>query len=288
MKNGRFEDPMKNMKLNFGFRAIAVGAFALTLGLVACGDGGSTNGASNDDDSSSSRVILNSSSSVISDTDSESPSSSSEKDDSSSSVAPSSSSVILSSSSEESSSGVSVVDPATVVMGTLIDARDDQVYKTVTIGSQTWMAENLNYDDGNGGHCYKLDNAWCEKNGRLYPWHEAMKACPSGWHLPSDDEWITLWTAVGGDSVAGAKLKSTDGWNEGGNGSDSFGFAVLPAGCFDYDIYFDGEGSYANYWSSSETDGHYPVFWYFSNVDDGVYDDVYDESHGLSVRCLKD
>lgn len=253
---------MKNRKLNFGFGAIAVGAFALALGLAACGDGGSTNGPSNDDDSSSSRVILSSSSSVI----------------------PGGGSAGV----EESSSSVSVVDPATVVMGTLIDARDGQVYKTVTIGTQTWMAENLNYDDGNGGHCYELDNAWCEKNGRLYPWHVAMNACPSGWHLPSDDEWITLWTAVGGDSVAGAKLKSTDGWNEGGNGSDSFGFAVLPAGSFDYDIYFDGEGSNANYWSSSETDYRYPVFWYFSNEGDGVYDEVYDKSHGLSVRCLKD
>ncbi len=257
---------MKNMKLNFGFSAIAVGAFALAFGLAACGDGGSTNGPSNDE---------------------ESPSSSSEKDGSSSSVASSSSSVILSSSNEESSSSVSVVDPATVVMGTLIDARDDQVYKTVTIGSQTWMAENLNYDDGNSS-CYELDNAWCEKNGRLYPWLEAMKACPSGWHLPSDDEWITLWTAVGGDSVAGAKLKSTDGWNEGGNGSDSFGFAVLPAGYFDYDLNFNDEGSYANYWSSSDPDNLYPVFWYFYNEGDGVYDYVNDKSYGLSVRCLKD
>lgn len=184
--------------------------------------------------------------------------------------------------------GSSPTSSSSVSYGTLTDLRDNQTYKTVTIGTQTWMAENLNYDDGNGGHCYELDNAWCEKNGRLYPWHVAMNACPSGWHLPSDDEWITLWTAVGGDSVAGAKLKSTDGWNEGGNGSDSFGFAVLPAGSFDYDIYFDGEGSNANYWSSSETDYRYPVFWYFSNEGDGVYDEVYDKSHGLSVRCLKD
>ena len=78
------------------------------------------------------------------------------------------------------------------------------------------------------------------------------------------------------------------GWNEGGNGSDSFGFAVLPAGYFDYDLNFNDEGSYANYWSSSDPDNLYPVFWYFYNEGDGVYDDVNDKSYGLSVRCLKD
>jgi hypothetical protein len=116
----------------------------------------------------------------------------------------SSSSVIPGSDPESSnsekvkSSSSSVVDPSTVVMGVMVDSRDGQTYKTVTIGTQIWMAENLNYETTNS-YCYDDDPSNCSKYGRLYTWAAATKACPIGWHLPSDDEWNTLFTAVGGD-----------------------------------------------------------------------------------------
>ena len=84
-----------------------------------------------------------------------------------------------------------------VVKGTLKDSRDGQIYKTVKIGSLTWMAENLNYETENS-YCYKDNEANCSKYGRLYPWSAANSACPTGWRMPSQTEWISLITAAGG------------------------------------------------------------------------------------------
>ncbi len=207
---------------------------------------------------------------------------------------------------EISSSSDKVIEPAEVTTGTLTDSRDGQTYKTVTIGTQTWMAENLNYETANS-YCYNDSDELCDKYGRLYTWAAAVgksedecgmyntcplpsgniqSVCPNGWHLPSTAEWETLFNAVGGQSTAGKVLKSQAGWYDGGNGTDAFGFSALPAGNRDNygDFYY--EGSYAYFWSSTEYNSYYA---YHVNLGYG-YDNAalnyYDS--GLSVRCLQD
>ena len=171
--------------------------------------------------------------------------------------------------------------------GTIVDKRDGKKYKTVKIGDQTWMAENLNYEMQDS-YCYSDDESNCSKYGRLYTSKAAKKACPSGWHLPSKGEFETLFSSVGGKRIAGKSLKSKKGWYNSGNGSDAFGFSALPAGYEFYDGDFGYEGGSAYFWSSTEGnsgDAYYMSLGY-GGGDAGLYD--YDEDYRLSVRCLQD
>lgn len=144
----------------------------------------------------------------------------------------------------------------------MTDSRDGRTYKIVKIGSQTWMAENLNFKT-DSSFCYNNEETNFTKYGRLYTWAVAVGksenecgygktcslpsgniqgVCPSGWHLSSRAEWETLFNAVGGQSTAGNVFKSTSGWYDSGNGSDAFGFSALPAGGRDNDGGFYREG----------------------------------------------
>jgi uncharacterized protein (TIGR02145 family) len=118
-----------------------------------------------------------------------------------------------------------------------------ETYEAVLIGTQTWMAKNLHY----GGSCYNS----CIY-GSIYVRADAMTACPSGWHLPSDAEWTELTNFIG--VSAGTKLKAESGWNS-GNGTDDYGFAALPGGYMLYGGYYYNHGSTGLWWSSSLTDG---------------------------------
>ena len=210
--------------------------------------------------------------------------------------------------------------------GTVLDDRNGQVYKTVKIGDQWWMAENLNYayigvSYNCGGYtsdstswCYDNNASNCTKYGRLYTWAAAMDSagtwsangkgcgygtdcsptdavrgiCPSGWHLPSNDEWNALFTAVGGQSNAGKVLKSQTGWNNNGNGTDTYGFSALPAGRRNYYGNFDYDGYYAYFWSATE-DGIYFAYYMSLGYDYESADLYYYHNfNGFSVRCLKD
>ena len=133
-----------------------------------------------------------------------------------------------------------------------IDPRDGQSYDIVQIGSQTWMAENLNYEV-EGSACPEGDNRNCSKYGRLYTWDMARTVCPEGWRLPDSSDFEALIANAGGAEVAGGALKSTSGWFKKGNGTDDYGFNALPAGYRQGSGKFDGIGGYAHLWSATET-----------------------------------
>ena len=101
------------------------------------------------------------------------------------------------------------------------DSRDGKSYDVVQIGSQVWMAENLDYEI-DGSACPEGDNRNCEKYGRLYTWEAAQNICPEGWLLPDSLDFAKLMEQAGGPSQAGDALKATDGWFKKGNGSDAF------------------------------------------------------------------
>jgi len=140
--------------------------------------------------------------------------------------------------------------------GSFTDSRNGQKYKTLKIGNQTWMAENLNYRTGSSW-CYDDNSSNCNKYGRLYTWNAALNACPNGWHLPSDAEWTTLTNYLGGASVAGTKMKSTSGWIDGGNGTNESGFSALPGGYRNSSGSFYFLGETGIFWSSTEYNSYY-------------------------------
>ena len=207
----------------------------------------------------------------------------------------SSSSVILSSSEESSNNTKDSYLNPNINYGEMTDPRDGQVYKTVKIGDQIWMAQNLNYtylqsteNMKSTNFCYDNDPENCAKYGRLYTWAAAMESCPSDWHLPSEDEWNALFMAVGGEVTAGKILKSQTGWNNNGNGTDAFGFSALPAGERDDSEYFRFDGDYAYFWSATKYDSRnaYCVRLYHDLELAKLFN--IENSFVFSIRCLKD
>ncbi|SHK19087.1 FISUMP domain-containing protein [Fibrobacter sp. UWB12] len=167
----------------------------------------------------------------------------------------------------------------------MTDKRDGQTYKTIKIGEQTWMAENLNYDVPGKSYCYGKIPSNCAKYGRLYEERVAMEVCPAGFHLPSPSEWETLFNAVGGQFMAGSVLKSKTGWINDGNGMDPFGFSAIPAG---YGSSVDREeGKSANFWCSQEPDDE--NFYYVKLKHDAFNVDMnHSNNKAYSVRCVMD
>jgi uncharacterized protein (TIGR02145 family) len=183
---------------------------------------------------------------------------------------------------------------------TFTDSRDGKVYKTIKIGEQVWMAENLNYE-AEGSRCYNDSISYCNKYGKLYDWETAMKVCPKGWHLPNREEWSKLIRYVDDTSdtespyeskTAGKYLKSKEGWNDdkgkSSNGEDKFGFSALPGGYGDSGGNFSNVGKYGIWWSSSEFNSSSAYFRYMAYTNEDVYNDYYDKSNLHSVRCVRD
>jgi uncharacterized protein (TIGR02145 family)/uncharacterized repeat protein (TIGR02543 family) len=180
------------------------------------------------------------------------------------------------------------------------DMRDEQLYRITTIGTQVWMAENLNYN-ATGSKCYNNLDSNCDKYGRLYNWGLASSCnssycssqiksphrgiCPEGWHLPTDAEWHVL----GNDTK---KLKATTGWNSNGNGTDDYGFSALPGGGGHSDGRFFNVGGQGYWWSASEYISFTNIIYanyLLMRYEAGSADWLNGEKSDLySVRCLKD
>jgi uncharacterized protein (TIGR02145 family) len=170
---------------------------------------------------------------------------------------------------------------------TVTDPRDGQVYPIVQIGNQCWLQKNMNYKTGNNWS-YENDTSNCDIFGRLYDWYTAQDVCPSGWHLPSDAEWAELTSFLGEEYIAGGKMKSTSGWYNNGNGTNSSGFNALPAGNCYRNSLFNGITSRAYFWTSTQTSTTYSWNRHLYYNEEELFRDNYSKTHGFSVRCVRD
>jgi len=209
---------------------------------------------------------------------------------------------------------LSTVVMTAMVLSPCVTVAQDEV----TIGKQIWMVENLNVDKFRNGDPIpqaktheewkksgeNKQPAWCynendpvngEKYGKLYNWYavnDSRGLAPDGYHIPSDDEWTKLTDFLGGEKVAGTKMKSTDFWADyegnSGNGTNESGFSGLPGGYRNYDGTFRNIGEDGDWWSPAEYGTDFA--WYR-----GLYYDYgfvarfnYFKRNGFSVRCLRD
>lgn len=194
--------------------------------------------------------------------------------------------LIVSSSSTQSVSSESAITEGSkydATAQTLTDLRDDKIYKTVTIGTQTWMAENLNISE-NGSYCYDNSETNCANFGRLYTWNAALGLCPSGWHLPSKEEFEMLLGIVGQNSTEQINNLTAKSWKY---GTDPYGFSALPAG-----YYYSGGKEFlyldtnTDFWSSTENGSNNAYYLSINIYGLDFYCDS--KNDGRSVRCLKD
>ena len=186
--------------------------------------------------------------------------------------------------------------------------------KSVKIGTQTWMAENLNISTFRNGDLIpeaktneewvragiNKQPAWCyydnefangTKYRKLYNWYavnDSRGLAPDGWHVPSDKEWTMLLDYMGSKDTPGKKMKSTNGWKDGGNGTNSSGFSALPGGYRKSYGPFVNAGGYAFWWTSSEYSGNYSWFFNLGYFVGNVLKEYDSKGGGLSVRCIKD
>jgi len=204
----------------------------------------------------------------------------------------------------------------------LLDTRDSKSYNTVQIGTQCWMAQNLNLgtliiepsEQTNNGiiekYCYNNDETNCEIYGGLYKWDEMMQytylegtqgICPPGWHLPTDGEWCILTTYLdstvdcnktglsGTDCGGKMKQSGTSNWNAPNQGATNLsGFSGLPGGYRDYDGGFLYKGNDGIYWLSSQYNSTFAWYQGLTHLDALVHRFFGNKNYGFSVRCLKD
>jgi len=174
--------------------------------------------------------------------------------------------------------------------GTYTDMRDGKIYKTTKIGKQIWMAENLNYEM-KGSKCYDNEPVNCQIYGRLYDWNMAIKACPKGWHLPTEANFEALMETV---NKSPKFLKATSGWNDfkgseeiPGNGVDIYGFSALPGGAGWSDGSFYNGGKEGYWWHASLYSG-VAFYLHIKNNDKYTLNSGNSKNSSFySVRCIQ-
>lgn len=188
----------------------------------------------------------------------------------------------------------------------------------IKIGNQIWMTKNLNIDKFRNGKSipqaqtneewqkaekskkpawcyYKFDSSNEEKYGKLYNWYavnDQKGLAPDGWKVPSDEDWNELSEYLGGESIAGKKMKYTDFWNgfndEVGNGTNESGFSGLPGGQYNNMEHVVSIGNYGYWWSStSGYKSYYASFRFLNFMVDKLGQGVLPKENCLSVRCMK-
>jgi len=170
----------------------------------------------------------------------------------------------------------------------LEDSRDGNMYRSTWIGNQRWMAENLAFNTGDLSCAYNNDSVKVITFGQLYEWKGAEHACPLGWHLPSLQEWNDMINFLGGDAIAGRKMKDTFMWMHSENGTNESGFSGLPGGYRLSTGDFEGHKWAAAYWSSSTEDGESYSAIRLTDTNDKVEVFTSQGKSALSVRCVKD
>jgi len=203
-------------------------------------------------------------------------------------------------------------NPPDQTTGEFIDNRDNQVYKWVKIGNQTWFAENLNIgtqiqniiEMNNNNiiekYCYNNDGSNCEIYGGLYQWDEMMQydttssnkgICPNGWRLPTNEDWNTLINNLGGAEVAGGKMKKvgTEYWDNSNIATNSSGFSALPSGARSgNDNLFFGISMGAYIYSSSEYDNEKANYLLLRSEGSETNINKNKKTYGRAVRCIKE
>ena len=193
---------------------------------------------------------------------------------------------------------------------------DGTAYKTVRIGNQVWMAQNLNEKTAEGSWCYRNVKENCEKYGRLYTWTAAMNLpsdcnkkkctekiknphqgiCPKGFQVPTQDEYLQLYDFVGGMEIAGEKLKTRNEWRSllsKNKGVDAYGFSALPAGYLSSGrFYYIDEASY--FWTSRQKsdedndNAEYALAYSLGSDRQNAFALYYAKRVGMSLRCVED
>jgi len=182
------------------------------------------------------------------------------------------------------------------------DLRDGRIYRAVRIDNQLWMAENLNYNIIDNRHprkrinfCYEGKNENCEIYGRLYSWETALKVCPLGWHLPTDEEWATLINYLGGRNIAGGKMKetgTTHWYFPNLEATNESGFTAIPGGAYisfdKYEGIFSDIGLSGSWWSSTESE-RFKAWSRHLTFNFGIINRINSNKYDyFSVRCVKD
>jgi uncharacterized protein (TIGR02145 family) len=214
---------------------------------------------------------------------------------------------------EENESPSTKENESQILYGGGVTDVDSNFYKTVIIGSQEWMAENLKvtrFNDNSVIENIVIDSTWINTNEPAYCWHEnnqqfsiennygslynfyaieTKKLCPVGWHTPNQMEWMELFEFVDENYACVNELRSKNGWNDDESAEDIFGLALVPGGWKNPNQggFFKYSGYHGYYWSDFEWDVNHGYYNEFSRGDN-VWFEWIDKNFGLSVRCIKD